>query len=191
SDLATSCGSSRRHLISSAISARSARSRRISSSTTAISCTCSTSSPRRAIAACALRLARSSSCTTAGAGCRGRTACGGREMSSCRRSCGRRRLRPMMLHYENVFRAHVAPPGGPEMRMVAALYVESDGVYAGLPDVDLWDEKRDARKYPGDYPVVAHPPCSRWCRLAGLIQARWGHKKGDDGGTFAAALESV
>ena len=75
--------------------------------------------------------------------------------------------------------------------MVAALYVESDGVYAGLPDVDLWDEKRDARKYPGDYPVVAHPPCSRWCRLAGLIQARWGHKKGDDGGTFAAALESV
>lgn len=25
-----------------------------------------------------------------GAGCRGRTACGSREMSSCRRSCGRR-----------------------------------------------------------------------------------------------------
>lgn len=75
--------------------------------------------------------------------------------------------------------------------MVAALYVEANGIYAGLPDVDLWDEKRDARNYSGPHPVVAHPPCSRWCRLAGLVEKRWGHKKGDDGGTFAAALEAV
>jgi hypothetical protein len=27
--------------------------------------------------------------------------------------------------------------------------------------------------------------------LAGLVEARWGHKKGDDGGTFSSALESV
>jgi hypothetical protein len=75
--------------------------------------------------------------------------------------------------------------------VIAALYVQRNGIYAGMPDVDLWDEKRDARLYAGPYPVVAHPPCSRWCRLAGLVEARWGHKKGDDGGTFEAALEAV
>ena len=75
--------------------------------------------------------------------------------------------------------------------MIAALYVERNGCYAGLPDVELWDESRDARLYAGPWPVVAHPPCSRWCRLAGLVEARWGHKRGDDGGCFAAALEAV
>jgi len=75
--------------------------------------------------------------------------------------------------------------------MVAALYVETGGCYFGLPDVDPWDVKRDARLYAGPHPVVAHPPCSRWCRLAGLVEARWGHKKGDDGGCFEAALASV
>jgi hypothetical protein len=75
--------------------------------------------------------------------------------------------------------------------VIAALYVQTNGCYFGLPDVDPWDEARDARKYAGPWPVVAHPPCARWCRLAGLVEKRWGHKKGDDGGTFAAALASV
>jgi hypothetical protein len=75
--------------------------------------------------------------------------------------------------------------------MIAALFVQRDGCYYGLPDVDPWDEARDARLYPGPHPVVAHPPCSRWCRLAGLVEARWGHKRGDDGGCFASALASV
>lgn len=75
--------------------------------------------------------------------------------------------------------------------MIAALFVDARGCYAGLPDVDLWDEARDARLYPGPHPVVAHPPCSRWCRLAGLVEARYGHKRGDDAGCFASALESV
>lgn len=74
---------------------------------------------------------------------------------------------------------------------IAALYVQTGGVYSGLPDVDPWDEARDARLYAGPHPVVAHPPCSRWCRLAGLVEARWGHKRGEDGGCFAAALEAV
>jgi len=75
--------------------------------------------------------------------------------------------------------------------MVAALYVEKGGVYWGLPDVDPWDEERDARLYAGPWPVVAHPPCQRWSLLAPLCEARYGYKVGDDGGTFKAALEAV
>lgn len=76
-------------------------------------------------------------------------------------------------------------------RTVAALYVQKGGAYYDLEGVDPWDEQRDARLYAGPHPVVGHPPCSRWCRLAGLVEARWGHKRGDDGGCFAAALASV
>ena len=75
--------------------------------------------------------------------------------------------------------------------VVAALYVESGGVYTGLHDVDPWDAKRDARRYAGPYPVVAHPPCARWCRLAKQVESRGGHAVGADGGCFASALAAV
>lgn len=75
--------------------------------------------------------------------------------------------------------------------MIAALFVQTGGAYFGLHDVDPWDVTRDARKYYGPHAVVAHPPCARWCRLAGLVEARWGHKRGDDGGCFESALASV
>jgi hypothetical protein len=39
------------------------------------------------------------------------------------------------------------------------------GCYFGLPDVDPWDEQRDARRYDGPWPVVAHTPCQRWGKL--------------------------
>lgn len=77
------------------------------------------------------------------------------------------------------------------MITVAALFVERGGVYFDLPGVDPWDEARDARRYAGHHPVVAHPPCARWCRLAGLVEARWGHRRGEDGGCFYAALDAV
>ncbi len=81
----------------------------------------------------------------------------------------------------------------PAETRVAALYVETNGVYYGLDDVDPWDEARDARLYAGPWPVVAHPPCARWCRLAGFVEARTNGrlKRGEDGGCFAAALEAV
>lgn len=75
--------------------------------------------------------------------------------------------------------------------MIAALYVEKDGAYFGLDDVDPWDEERDARLYAGPWAVVAHPPCARWCQLASVNEKRWGTKIGDDGGCFAAALQAV
>lgn len=76
--------------------------------------------------------------------------------------------------------------------MIAALYVETDGAYFGLPGVDPWDEKRDARKYDGPYPVVAHPPCQRWGRFwHGSTRKPHQFKLGDDGGCFDAALKSL
>jgi len=78
--------------------------------------------------------------------------------------------------------------------MVAALFVEAGGAYFGLPDVDPWDEARDARTYAGPHPVVAHPPCQLWVNFAALNFKRYGgehNRPGNDGGCFAAALASV
>lgn len=74
---------------------------------------------------------------------------------------------------------------------IAALFVDERGIYFADPRFDAWGETRDARLYRGTDPVIAHPPCTRWCQLAGLVQARWGHRIGDDGGCFAAALAAV
>jgi hypothetical protein len=70
---------------------------------------------------------------------------------------------------------------------VAALFVETDGPYFGLDDVEPWDVTRDARLYDGPHPVIAHPPCNRWSRLATFRRQR----DGLDGGCFAAALNAV
>jgi hypothetical protein len=75
---------------------------------------------------------------------------------------------------------------------VAALFVERGGVYYWLPDVDPWDRERDARRYAGPHPVVAHPPCERWGRYwNGGPSARVRRVLGDDGGCFAAAVAAV
>src|SRR5512146_2553122 len=89
-------------------------------------------------------------------------------------------------------RGPVPPRARPERPLkVAALFVDPKGVYAGLPDVEVWDEARDARLYEGPWPVVAHPPCARWCAVAHLVEKRYGYAVGDDGGTFESALRSV
>jgi len=76
--------------------------------------------------------------------------------------------------------------------VIAALYVQTNGCYYGLDGVDPWDVERDARKYAGPWPVVAHPPCERWGRYwSGGPSARVRRQKGDDNGCFAAALASV
>lgn len=76
--------------------------------------------------------------------------------------------------------------------MIAALFVQTGGCYFGLEGVDPWDEARDARLYPGPWPVVAHPPCQRWGRYAtGGPSAKVRRIKGDDKGCFKAALAAV
>jgi hypothetical protein len=87
-----------------------------------------------------------------------------------------------------IVRANVDPP------MVAALFVAKGGAYYDLPGVDPWDVERDARRYQGPHPVVAHPPCQLWGNFAALNFKRWGgehNRPGNDAGCFASALESV
>jgi len=76
-------------------------------------------------------------------------------------------------------------------KRIAAIFVDKNGSYAGLENIDIWDESRDAMRYDGPYSVVAHPPCARWCKLSGLVEARYGYKQGDDGGLFEHALGIV
>lgn len=58
--------------------------------------------------------------------------------------------------------------------MIAALFVETDGPYFGLEDVDPWDIVRDARMYDG--PHVARKPT--WLFAVGkrevLPELKWG-----------------
>lgn len=78
--------------------------------------------------------------------------------------------------------------------MIAALYVLNPGPYC-IEGIDIWDEKRDARKYKGPHPVIAHPPCERWGRYWGGGPMLHGTRKqkilGDDNGCFAHALWAV
>ena len=68
--------------------------------------------------------------------------------------------------------------------IVAALFVQPGGVYAGRPDVDPWPADRDARAYPGPWPVVAHPPCASWGAYSRPIPASRarGPLRGEDDG---------
>lgn len=77
---------------------------------------------------------------------------------------------------------------------VAALFVQPDGCYSKMEWVDAWPQERDARKYDGNLPVVAHPPCQLWGNLAAVNFARYGgehNRPGNDGGCFAAAVKAV
>jgi hypothetical protein len=87
-----------------------------------------------------------------------------------------------------------APIGAAVRQAVAALYVEENGVYANLTDVEVWGISRDARLYAGPHPVVAHPPCQLWTNMAAVNFKRYGgehNRPGNDGGCFKSAMWSV
>ena len=65
---------------------------------------------------------------------------------------------------------------------VAALFVRRDSPYKLLAGVDPYDADRDATTYNGPWPVVAHPPCRAWGRLAHFAKPRPGER---DLGHFA------
>lgn len=58
------------------------------------------------------------------------------------------------------------------MQTVAVLFARSDSHYKALPGCDVWDIERDARRWPGGAPVVAHPPCRAWARLRQFAKPR-------------------
>lgn len=73
------------------------------------------------------------------------------------------------------------------------LFVRKDSIYKTF-GLECYDEARDARTYAGNKPVVAHPPCQLWGKMAKLNYARWGgehNKPGNDGGCFRFALDAV
>lgn len=51
------------------------------------------------------------------------------------------------------------------MKRVAVLFARRDSIYKTIPGCDVWDEDRDARKWTGGAPIVAHPPCAQWGQL--------------------------
>lgn len=55
--------------------------------------------------------------------------------------------------------------------MIAVLFARRDSIYKTVPGLDVWDEDRDARKWPGGAPVIAHPPCRLWGRLHHLAKS--------------------
>ena len=55
---------------------------------------------------------------------------------------------------------------------VAVLFARADSHYKTLLDVEVYDMARDARTYDGPWPVVAHPPCRAWGRLAHMAKPR-------------------
>ena len=82
------------------------------------------------------------------------------------------------------------------MRQVAVLFARADSIYKAIPGTDVWDIERDARRWPGGAPVVAHPPCARWSKMNGVVLSRYPHKAdefawGNDGGLFEFALTQV
>lgn len=60
---------------------------------------------------------------------------------------------------------------------VAVLFARQDSIYKSLPGCDVWDIERDARKWPGGAPIVAHPPCRAWGRLRSFAKPRVGERE--------------
>jgi hypothetical protein len=57
------------------------------------------------------------------------------------------------------------------------LFARADSNYKALPGCDVWDIERDALRWPGGAPVIAHPPCRAWGSLRHFAKPRPGEKE--------------
>jgi hypothetical protein len=57
------------------------------------------------------------------------------------------------------------------LRTIAVLCAARKTAYRDIPGVEVYDEVRDARNFPGGMPVIAHPPCRRWTRFGKAMLA--------------------
>lgn len=55
---------------------------------------------------------------------------------------------------------------------VTVLFAHRTSHYKQLPGVEVYDQDRDARTWPGGTAVVAHPPCAQWGRLRALATVK-------------------
>lgn len=62
------------------------------------------------------------------------------------------------------------------MSTVTVLFARQDSVYKSIDNCDVWDIERDARKFTGANPIVAHPPCRAWGRLRTFANPRKGER---------------
>lgn len=56
--------------------------------------------------------------------------------------------------------------------MITVLFARKDSYYKQIPGCDVFDIDRDARRWPGGGPAVAHPPCRAWGQLAMFAKPR-------------------
>jgi len=61
--------------------------------------------------------------------------------------------------------------------MVSVLFARQDSIYKTLTDCDVWDIERDALKWPGGNPIIAHPPCRAWGSLRHFAKPRPGERE--------------
>lgn len=60
---------------------------------------------------------------------------------------------------------------------IAVLFVRRDSAYKNNPSLDVYDADRDALTFTGSNPVIAHPPCRSWGKLAHMAKPRQGEKE--------------
>lgn len=73
------------------------------------------------------------------------------------------------------------------------LFAANRSIYKTL-GLNCYDAKRDARTYHGPAPVIAHPPCQLWCKMANLnfsLHPAEKNRPGNDGGLFLFAMYAV
>jgi len=60
---------------------------------------------------------------------------------------------------------------------IAVLFAKHGSIYHEVSGCDVWDKSRDALRWGGGLPVVAHPPCRAWASLRHCAKPDPGEKE--------------